>query len=142
MISFLLLRSIYLLLHTYENFLVAQMVMNPPAMWEIHVWSFGWEDALWQGHGSPLQWCLTWELRTEGFQGLQSAGSHRVWHNWSTRHTHTYKLNNYYSSAYRLGLHLSFSINPREALTGFSLILSIWEDHHNNNWVCWEESLH
>ena len=37
--------------------LVAQMVRNPPAMWETWVWSMGWEDPLEEGmatHSSVL----------------------------------------------------------------------------------------
>ena len=39
--------------------LVAQMVENPPAMWEIWVQSLGWEDPLKEGmatHSSILAW--------------------------------------------------------------------------------------
>ena len=39
--------------------LVAQMVKNPPAMWDTWVWSLGWEDPLKEGiatHSSILTW--------------------------------------------------------------------------------------
>ena len=36
--------------------LVAQMVNNPPAMWETWVQSLGWEDPLEKGKGYPLQY--------------------------------------------------------------------------------------
>ena len=39
--------------------LVVQLVKNPPAMWEIWVWSLGWEDPLEKGkatHSSILAW--------------------------------------------------------------------------------------
>ena len=39
--------------------LVAQLVKNPPAMWETWVWSLGWEDLLEKGkatHASILAW--------------------------------------------------------------------------------------
>ena len=39
--------------------LVAQLVKNPPAMWETGVRSLGWEDALEKGtatHSSILAW--------------------------------------------------------------------------------------
>ena len=39
--------------------LVAQTVKNPPALWEIRVWSLGWEDPLEEGmetHSSILAW--------------------------------------------------------------------------------------
>ena len=36
--------------------LVAQMVKNPPAMWETSVLSLGWEDSLEKGMVNPLQY--------------------------------------------------------------------------------------
>ena len=43
----------------FGAFLVAQTVKNPPAMWEICIWSLAWEDPLDGGHGNPLQYsCL------------------------------------------------------------------------------------
>ena len=39
--------------------LVAQLVKNPPVMWETWVWSLGWEDPLEKGkatHSSVLAW--------------------------------------------------------------------------------------
>ena len=36
--------------------LVAQLVKNPPAMWETRVRSLGWEDPLEKGKGYPLQY--------------------------------------------------------------------------------------
>ena len=38
---------------------MAQMVKNPPALWETWVWSLGWEDSLEKGmatHSSVLSW--------------------------------------------------------------------------------------
>ena len=43
--------------------LVAQLVKNPPAMWEIWVQSLGWEDPLEKGkatHSSILAWRIPW----------------------------------------------------------------------------------
>ena len=45
------------------SFLVAQLVKNPPAMWETWVRSLGWEDALEKGmttHFSILAWRIPW----------------------------------------------------------------------------------
>ena len=42
--------------------LVAQMVKNPPAIWESWVWSLGWENPLEEGtaiHSSILAWRIT-----------------------------------------------------------------------------------
>ena len=45
--------------------LMAQMVKNPPAMWETWVRSLSWEDALEKGkatHSSILAWRVPWTL--------------------------------------------------------------------------------
>ena len=45
--------------------IVAQLVKNPPAMWEIWVRSLGWEDALEKGtanHFSILAWRIPWTV--------------------------------------------------------------------------------
>ena len=55
--------------------LVAQLVKNPPAMWETWVQSLGWEDSLEKGtatHSSFLAWRIP--------QTIQSTGSQRVGH--------------------------------------------------------------
>ena len=60
--------------------LVAQMVKNPPAMWETCVQSLGWEDPLEKGmatHSRILVWGIPW---TEEPGRLQSMGSQRVGH--------------------------------------------------------------
>ena len=56
--------------------LVAQLVKNPPAMWETWVPSLGWEDPLEKGkttHSSILAWKIPWTV--------QSLGSQRVGYN-------------------------------------------------------------
>ena len=43
--------------------LVAQLVKNPPAMWETWVWSLGWEEPLEMGkatHSSIMAWRIPW----------------------------------------------------------------------------------
>ena len=63
-------------------FLVALTVKNLPGMWEIWVWSLGWEDPLKEGmatHSSILAWRIIWTGR------LQSMVSQRVGH--STKQT-------------------------------------------------------
>ena len=55
-------------------YLVAQMVKNPPAMWETWVQYWGWEDPLEKGtatHSSILAWRTSW---TEEPGRLQSMG--------------------------------------------------------------------
>ena len=58
------------------NSLVAQLVKNPPAMWETWVQFLGWEDPLEKGmatHSSILAWRSPWTVK--------SMGSQRVGHN-------------------------------------------------------------
>ena len=60
--------------------LVAQMVENPPALWETWIRSLGWEDSLEKGmatHSSILAWKIPW---TEEPGGLQSMGLQRFRH--------------------------------------------------------------
>ena len=60
--------------------LVAQMIKSLPAVWEIWVWSLGWEDPREKEmatHFSTLAWKIPW---TEEPGGLQSMGSQRVGH--------------------------------------------------------------
>ena len=56
--------------------LVAKKVKNLLAMWEIWVWSLGWEDPLQKGMHSFLENSMD--------RGLQSTGSQRVRQNWAT----------------------------------------------------------
>ena len=61
-------------IYAYE-FLVEQMVKNPPAMQETQVESLCWEDPLEKEmapHSSILAWKISW---TEEPGGLQSMGS-------------------------------------------------------------------
>ena len=58
---------------------VAQLVKNPPAVWEIWVQSLGWEDPLQKGkatHSSILAWRIPWTV--------YSMGSQRVGHDLAT----------------------------------------------------------
>ena len=62
---------------------VAQMVKNPPTIWETWVLSLGWEDPLEEGmatHSSILARRIPW---TEEACGLQSVGFQRIRHSCS-----------------------------------------------------------
>ena len=51
--------------------LVAQLVKNLPAMWEIWVQSLGWKDHLDKGkatHSSILAWRIPWTVYSMGLQ--------------------------------------------------------------------------
>ena len=64
--------------------LVAQMLQNPPAMWETWIQSLGGEDPLEKGmstHSSILAWRIPW---TEESGGLQSMSLQRVGHHCAT----------------------------------------------------------
>ena len=48
--------------------LVAQLVRNPPAMWETWVQTLGWEDRLEKGkatHSSIPAWRIPWKYRPQ-----------------------------------------------------------------------------
>ena len=72
------------------DFPVDSVEKNPPAMQETQekrVRSLGWEDSLEEGmatHSSILAWRIPW---TEEPGGLQSTGSQRVGHDWTTEHS-------------------------------------------------------
>ena len=54
--------------------LVAQLVNNPPAMWETWVLSLGWEDPLEKGkatHSSILAWRIPWIVCPWGSQKVR-----------------------------------------------------------------------
>ena len=54
----------YLLQYSWAP-LVAQLVQNPPAMWEARVRSLGWEDPLEKGkvtHSRILAWRIPWTV--------------------------------------------------------------------------------
>ena len=64
--------------------LVAQLVKNPPAMWETWVWSLGWKDPLEKGKASHSR-VLAWRIpRIEESGGLSTMGSQRIRHKWAT----------------------------------------------------------
>ena len=49
----------------YLDSVVAQLVKNPPAMWETRVRSLGWEDPLEEEtatHSSILAWRIPWTV--------------------------------------------------------------------------------
>ena len=52
---------------------MAQMVKNPPAVWETQVQSLGWEDPLEKQlatHSSILAWRIPWTEEPGGVQGV------------------------------------------------------------------------
>ena len=69
------LKRIYLMYNTY----LAQMVKNPPAMWEAWVRSLGWEDPLERGEATH-SCILAWKIPCT----VQSVGQQRVRHSWET----------------------------------------------------------
>ena len=72
---------VYLLLLTLLwASLVAQMVKNPPALWDTWLWSLGWEDPLQEGmatHSSILAW------RVPVDRGAWQATVHGVTKSWT-----------------------------------------------------------
>ena len=69
----------YLLQYSWAS-LVAQLVKDPPAMWETWVRSLSWEDPLEKEMATNSN-ILAWRIpRMEEPGGLQSMGSQRVGH--------------------------------------------------------------
>ena len=67
--------------------LVAQMIKNPPAMWETWVRSLDWKNPLEEGMGTTPVFLPGESSWTEEPGGLQSLGSQRVRHDRATKHT-------------------------------------------------------
>ena len=66
--------KIYSTLEGDRDSLVAQLVKNPPAMWETWVRSLGWEDLLEKGmatHSSILAWRIPWTIQSMGLQRVE-----------------------------------------------------------------------
>ena len=67
----------------FQAFLVAQMVKNLLAMWEIWVQSLGGEDSLEKEtatHSSILAWRIPWTEQPGGLQSMQSDMTERLNH--------------------------------------------------------------
>ena len=67
-------RNRYPLQYSWAS-LVAQLVKNPPAMWETWVQSLGWEDPLEKGkatHSSILAWRIPWTIQSMGRKELDT----------------------------------------------------------------------
>ena len=66
--QFLLYSKVISYMYTHTSSLaslVAQLVKNPPAMWETWIRSLGWEDPLEKGkatHSSILAWKIPWTV--------------------------------------------------------------------------------
>jgi len=53
---------------------VAQLIKNPPAMWETWVRSLGWEDPLEKAvatHSGILAWRIPWTVESMGPQRVE-----------------------------------------------------------------------
>ena len=61
-------------LSNWTSSMLAQLVKNPPAMWETWVWSLGWEDPPEKGkatHSSILAWRIPWTVWSMGLQRVR-----------------------------------------------------------------------
>ena len=56
--------------------LVAQLVKNPPAMWETWVWSLGWEGPLEKWKTSISAWRIPWTIQPMGSQRVRLSDFH------------------------------------------------------------------
>ena len=106
--------------------LVAQLVKNPPAMWETWVWSLGWEDPLEKGkatHSNILAWripCTVWSL-----------GSQTVRYDWVT---FTFILF-FYRAQFLLGIH-SYSITTAVAFAPYTCPTDLLLSHFSRVRLC------
>ena len=80
-------RYTYILTHSFldsipiqQGLPVAQLVKNPPALWESWDWPLGWEDPLEKGKATQSS-ILAWRIQT---WTIQSMRSRRVGHDWAT----------------------------------------------------------
>ena len=83
--------------------LVAQLVKNPPAMWETWVQSLGWEDPLEKGkavHYSILAWRSPWTV--------EAMGSQRVGRDWATFTCFHFKLSPHLGGAHLKSWNLGY----------------------------------
>ena len=73
--------------------LVAQLVTNPPAMWETWVPSQGWEDPLEKGKATPLVfWPRELHRLYSPWDCKESDPTERLSHTHTDTHTHTVTL--------------------------------------------------
>ena len=66
---------------TIKASVVAQLVKNPPAMWETWVRSPGWEDPLEKGkatYSSMLAWRIPWTAQSVGSQRVRGVAKSRT----------------------------------------------------------------
>ena len=68
----------------FQPSLGAQVVKHLSIIQETQVRFLGWKDSPGEGNGNPLQYVCLENPMMEEPGGLQSMGSHRVWHDWAT----------------------------------------------------------
>ena len=59
-----------------------------PAMWEMWVWSLGWEDPLEDNNGNPLQYSCLENSMNRGAWWAAVHGVVKSWKAWPANHTH------------------------------------------------------
>ena len=96
--------------HPKEGSLVAQMVKNPPAMWETWVQSLGWEDPLEEGMATSSS-ILAWK-NPHGQRSLGSMGVTKSWTRLSDKAQHNIILNSHFYA------HTSQDHSPLHCLQG------------------------
>ena len=123
----------------YWASLVAQMVKNPPAMWETWVWSLGWEDSLEEGMATHSSIRPGKSLWTEEPGRLQFMGPQRVGLDWATKHSaflHTTETPYVFNILCTCFVHLFCFWLPEyfkafsKPLTAFQLCVHLW-----NIWI-------
>ena len=98
--------------------LVAQLLKNPPAMWETWVWSLGWEDPLEKvtaTHSSVLAWKIPWTVQSGPWGHKESDTTEQFSHGTSTFETGISKCNPFGNHHYT-SVHFFLLLKVFEAL--------------------------
>ena len=101
---------------------MAQMVKNPPAMWETWVWSLGQEDPLEKGiatHSRIIAWRIPWTQEPGGLQPIGSQSQTGL--KWISTHV-CYISRNAGLDEAQAGIKISRSINNLKYADGTTLI--------------------
>ena len=108
--------------------LVAQMVKNPPAVWETWVQSLGWEDPLAEGMATRSS-ILAWRIPVDrgAWWPAHSMGSQRVGYDGESKHSIAHSIPHTVMTHYMMGLrnHSSFC----SAISDYIVNKQLWESN-------------
>ena len=115
--------------------LVAELVKNPPAMWETWVRSLGWEDPLEKGkaaHSSILAWRIPWTEEPVAY------GVDIVRHDWTSTHAIDYGRNKKEASSLDSGENVNSGMGFGAGIIRFIPLEDRWaHGRSNKHWFVW-----